>query len=541
MKPRTASSGARPAAALLAVMLLGLAGGCAGPGPHAFPDQPLRVVEHADGRKELWFDADRDQQPDAIEVLGPAGVLIELRYDTDRDGVFETIVDRSPAADRSDRRHLLVVLDSVPYEVVAALWDEGHLRMFPRPTRTIAPFPVMTDVSLSRFFGVGPCPGMEATYYNGKRRVRGLANYLAEGNSPWLRRVDFHLPAGDHAFAYLAPPGWFGYELRAIQDGFVRSGRRFWIGYCVGTSAWGMSDGREAHRDAMLEVERFCRWLLYRTGGQIEITLMSDHGHDLRPGNHRLNLKGWLREHGFRVVREWLERDDDVLVPEFGVVSCAGIYTHRPARVARTSVLAPGVELATWRDDAGVHVVRRPRNLPIDQPGRGDIHNEPPEIEHAVITRRDGQLRYQPLSGDPLDLAPVVEALRQRGQLDADGFASDEAWFERTRDRDWPDAVYRLWRAFDGLMQYPPDVICSLDDRWYHGNPKLASRIRVESTHGNLRTRSSCGFAMTTAGELPEVLRIEDLPDALRAAGVPIDWQAPGRGGAASSISRTAR
>ncbi len=513
----------RRAAALLAAAL-GLLSGCLGPGPHAFPDEPLRIVEHADGRRELYFDVNGDQKPEAVEVLGPAGVLAELRFDDDRDGTFETVVDRSPAAERSDRRHLLVVLDSVPHEVVAGLWDEGYLRQFPRPTRTIAPFPVMTDVSLSLFFRVGPCPGMEAAYYDGKRRIRGLANYLTEGNAPWLRRVDFHLPAGDHGFAYLAPPGWFAFELRAIQDGFLRSGRRLWVGYCVGTSAWGMSDGREAHRDAMLEVERFCRWLLYKTRGRIEITLMSDHGHDLRPGTHRLSLKRWLARHGFRVVREWLQRDDDVLVPEFGVVSCAGVYTRQPARVARTAVLATGVELATWRDQAGVHVVRRPRNLPIDQPGEGEINDWPLKIEQAVIVRRDGRLRYQPQTGDPLDLEPVVEALRQRGELDADGFASDQAWFEATNDQPYPDAVYRLWRAFDGLMQYPPDVICSLDDRWYHGNPKLASRIRVESTHGNLRTRSSCGFAMTTAGELPAVLRIEDLPDALRDAGVPVEW-----------------
>ena len=42
----------------------------------------------------------------------------------------------------------------------------------------------------------------------------------------------------------------------------------------------------------------------------------------------------------------------------------------------------------------------------------------------------------------------------------------------------------------------------------------------MHATHGNLNELGSTGFAMTTAGELPEDLRMEDLRTALLDRGV---------------------
>ena len=60
-----------------------------------------------------------------------------------------------------EQRHLILLLDSVPYPMMKAYWDAGKFRLFEPPTRTIAPFPVMTDPSFAEFFNYSPLPAVE--------------------------------------------------------------------------------------------------------------------------------------------------------------------------------------------------------------------------------------------------------------------------------------------------------------------------------------------------------------------------------------------
>jgi hypothetical protein len=47
--------------------------------------------------------------------------------------------------------------------------------------------------------------------------------------------------------------------------------------------------------------------------------------------------------------------------------------------------------------------------------------------------------------------------------------------------------------------------------------------VKLTAAHGNLRTKSSSGFAVTMAGELPPVIRMVELGPALREMG--ISWE----------------
>jgi hypothetical protein len=57
----------------------------------------------------------------------------------------------------------------------------------------------------------------------------------------------------------------------------------------------------------------------------------------------------------------------------------------------------------------------------------------------------------------------------------------------------------------------------------------------MRAAHGNLATLGSSAFSVTTAGELPPVLRMQDLGDALRGLGVPIPPSGAHRAVAAGS------
>lgn len=541
---RSASTCGRALAGCTAGLLGALLPACAGPGPRYFPPAPLWNESGPDGTILRGFDIDGDGRAEYREVIGESGRIQRLEFDTDGDGEIDESVSRwgapggalvldwwasqagptarLPAADPS-ARHLLVVLDSTPFEIVRDLWNQGRLRLFAPPSRVIAPFPVMTDPSLAEFFGVSPCLAVESEYYNGQRLQPGMRNYLVERNAPWVAAIDYHLPPDAHGWAYLFPGLWFRHDLGRIEEHVLtRSGGDF-SAYVVSTSGLGSQRGRDGHMAALLAVERLCQGLMYRTRGRLEITLVSDHGHNLVP-SRRVSLPEQLQRCGYR-ARDRIETPQDVVVPEFGLVSYAAIYTRSPAAVARDVVGLEGVELACYAerpagaDEGGVR-------LP---PGRVIVLSR---SGRAVIEREGEAFRYVPHFEDPLGLAAVLAELRELGRLDGRGFAPDSDWFTATAEHEYPDALYRLWRAFDGLCVYTPDVLVSLADGYYAGSARLADFIAMKAVHGNLNRRGSSGFVMSTAGELPPVLRITQVREALARIGVRVR---PSPGGGVSA------
>jgi len=131
-------------------------------------------------------------------------------------------------------------------------------------------------------------------------------------------------------------------------------------------------------------------------------------------------------------------------------------------------------------------------------------------------------LRYDARGGDPLHLASIVAQLQAAGRVSADGDIDGDALFAATVDHEYPDPLARLWRAFHGMVANPPDLIVDLRDGYCHGSKFFyAMAYPIRSTHGSLNRMNSETFVLTMLGDLPPVLRTEEvLPrlEALRGA-----------------------
>lgn len=475
--------------------------GCAGPGPKLFPAAPLSIRD--DGATRA-YDLNDDQQADVDERLSEDGRIAIFGW-TDA-GVAHAVtwqggrpfLDGQRIAD-AELRDLLIILDSVPFQMVLDAWNHGRFRLFPRPSRIISPFPVMTDLALDEFFGVSPAEGVEALHYNGRRLTGGLLSYARSRNSPWLASVDYRLPIIGHAVGYEDPHPWFEHELSRIQAKFIARQSGPYTGYVMGTSALGANDGRNGHQFALTQVDRLCQQLVLATAGRARITLMSDHGHYTDAVSQRIPLSEMLARLGYR-VRDRLETAQDVVAPEFGSVSCGALYTRQPRRLAGDVVGIEGIELAAFLEAGEVVVLSR----------GGE----------ARIARlaSDGRVRwrYRPVRGDPLRLATIWASVASS----ADDFVDDETLFRATHAHVYPDPLARLWRAFHGLVKNTPDVLLSTAPGWYIGDRELSDKLEIAAgIHGGMSFESACGFIMSMAGPLPDVLRMEDARRALIDAG----------------------
>ncbi|MDX2199328.1 MAG: hypothetical protein SF069_10210 [Phycisphaerae bacterium] len=496
--------------------------------PRSFPPAAIETVREGGRVVERRYDVDGDGRADRAETLDPqSGGVRAMALDADGDGTMERRVEvRYPRASRvSDapdlkdgetgsepvaqqpvgqqrqpKRHLFIISDSIPPDIVADLHAQGRLAYFHRPTRIVSPFPVMTDPCLAEFFGVSPVPGVEAQYFDGQRLSDAPNLYLREGNAPWMKCVDYHLPISDHAFAYVYPDKWFKHGLGKLQEAFEASDQETFLVYMVGTSCTGSKRGRTGHVESLIQYDRLFQELMFRYEGRLDITLMSDHGHHCAD-YRRMSIVRNLERAGYRPGAT-LNGPQDLVIPEWGLVSMIAIYAQTPA-VAADAVNLGGVELAAFVDGDAVMVLSRDGQ--------------------ARISRDGARYRYEMLRGDPLQLEAIASALRAGGQLDPSGFGDADAWWNATKEHVFPDPLARLWRAFHGLFQNVPTVLLSLEDGFSAGSPKLDEFIDMAAVHGSLRAPSSEGMILSTLTELPPIVRMAELRGMLKSREVAIE------------------
>jgi hypothetical protein len=396
---------------------------------------------------------------------------------------------------------LVIVLDSICYDMVEQAYLSGRFRLFTPPCRTVPPFPVMTDLCLAELFDCSPSTAVETEYYDGQKLVDGWSTYGREANSRWLEGVDVFSPYSSHAHIYTHADRGYDEELRQIETAFLHDRGADLVTYVVASSALGAANGRNGHASGLVRLDRFCQSLIHRCRGRVNITLLSDHGHYFTLAKY-VDLDVELRRLGYRVTQR-LSGPTDVVVPAFGMVTYAGLYTRSPSRVARDLLGIEGVEITSMRDaDGDVHVFSRDGA--------------------ARIRRREGKFRYHCDYGDPLQLKPIFSGLNENGRVDADGFVDDRTLFEAAHNHLYPDAIARLYRAFNGLVEHTPDVLVSFSEGRFWGSPFMSAIYDLHGSHGNLNLPGSSGFVMTTAGALPKVMRIAEVSEALKGIGAPI-------------------
>jgi len=488
---------------LMPPLILVTATGCASL-PH-FPVQPVQPGTHL-----LAFDTDADGRDDYWQDVNADGRKTTLHFDTDGDGApdADASLDGPPA---DDDLHVLIVLDGVPFELVQELYEAGHFRLFPPPSRLISVFPALTDLALAKLFRAGPCLGYEALYYDaGRGRLSdGNQVYLSGANEPWTRFVDYRCDTSWDVRCYLDPQAVWRHELAD----FTRLVRQAPAGtlrlYTVATAGLGTRGGAPAIREYLQTIDAFCERMTFERRGKVRFTLLADHGHGLTPCK-RVSLRPVLEAAGLHVTKS-LQRDDDVVLPTFGLVTCGVLHTNSEPHAAEALLKHEGVDLVMYRTKA-TETANPESATCITVLGR---------TGEARILRLENGLQYETVSGDPLRLGPILAQLQNQGKVASDGGVSERDWFAATCLHEYPDPVRRIWQAFQpgDLVEHTADVIFSMRDGYSVGSGLFSLVVQVKSTHGTLSRRSSTTFVLSNQAALPAVMNME----------VASRWAAPAR------------
>jgi len=124
---------------------------------------------------------------------------------------------------------------------------------------------------------------------------------------------------------------------------------------------------------------------------------------------------------------------------------------------------------------------------------------------------------YDFIRGDPLRFMSIPKVMTKGMALSLPIVILDSNHvLDATIDGYYPDPLERVWRAHYGLVEHPPDVIISLEDRFYSGSTSFGGAVNVASTHGGLNKRNCTAFIMSSVGNLPPFMRSRDVPANMR-------------------------
>ena len=358
----------------------------------------------------------------------------------------------------------------------------------------VAPYPSMTDLGISDALAYVPAAAFQARYYDrdANETVGGNMAYLAGKNSPSNRLMQFRAPALWDAAAYVAAWPVFSGEINATKDRFDENATREVVTYSVGSAGMGTRQGADGQHRCLRRLEQLVNEVIWQTRGRTKVTLLSDHGHSYTPST-LIDLEKHLAKRGWR-IRNSLDDDKTAVWIRFGLVTYADFATRRPKALATDLVAIDGVELASYARGRTVILLGR-------------------DGAKAVISRKRSSYKYAPVSGDPLKLNRILATV----PADAEGFRTADALLAATARHEYPAPLQRLWRAHFALTSNRPDVIASLEDRFFSGDDGLTHFLDVASTHGSLNNSNSMAFIMSTAGPLPPLMRSADIPRNMQA------------------------
>lgn len=407
----------------------------------------------------------------------------------------------------SSRRQLIVCVDGVGFSMIAEMRSQGHFKRFNEPSRMISPFPTLTNVSLTEVLktvGAGEALGYEDNYFDttSNKMRGGLVDRFKQERfvqGTFRELFDYHPSALKSGLGYFAPP-FSSYlealiDLKTLKSKFRGSQGTTFLAYIGSTDSIAHLGGRKMLRNYLVRVERTLDEIVREGNGRVDIVVFSDHGNHFRSYS-RVSLKQALTKAGLRIEGK-LRDERSIVFPQFGLIGAAVLFTYpsNEARVAELCANVRGVDFAAYGHAGTVNVVA--------------------STGKARIERRDDHFRYRTTQGDPLELTQIVQLLRQQGKLDEEEFASDEDWFEATKQSRRPDALRRIYEAMTSHVRNPANVILNFADGYYTGSYLLDVLAILRATHGNMWQEQSFGFAMTTDRKLPPIIRARELWGAL--------------------------
>ncbi len=409
-------------------------------------------------------------------------------------------------AGRTRTRRLLLCLDGVPHEVMDAAKGRGLFDAFCAPSKLLSPFPTMTNIALSCMLDASAPCGYESLYFDrNARELRGGARKYIGRRTPdkmpssYMDKLDYQEPLAFEFLVYVAPEMVWRADMQRFRERFRNAPQdRDYFAFLKGTDGLLHIRGRQRLDAALESLDRILREIHEFCGEETEIVLFSDHGMNLEE-NRRIHLQTHLVRYGYS-VKNFLDKRSrhSVVIPAFGLCGYAALYCggeeDAPA-LSDVLVSLEGVDFAVHREGLEEAVLVKGAR------GAARIRRQ----------QQDGGCtlyRYQQLSGDPLQLSPVVNSLAEEKLLDQNGYAPDEAWYARTAGHLYPDALANI---FDSLhaprVGHTADVLLSLKDGYYYGASIFSRFVRLAATHGNALRSSTNAFLMSTHRSFPPHVR----------------------------------
>lgn len=396
---------------------------------------------------------------------------------------------RAPPLEPPVANRLVLALDGVDYRDIVDARAKGLFAGFREPSRLISTFPSISDVSWHDIMGVQPPPGYQRIFYSARQNA--VVGELFDAIKPieYEQRMDFAFGTKFHHLgAYLISNQVARNEVDVdVKEFLKRGGRPTIYAYNVGPDALqhtrGDLDKYLAHLDRKLaELQVSYRM---RTGRDLEILMLSDHGHNRAISAGFLPVVEALEQQGFRTARS-LRDPNDVAFSVDGVTTGFGVFVNPDsvARVASLLAALDGVAVVTTRESAGRYLVRADSDLA------------------EVTTRGSGDsavFRYHALRGDPLRYAAVVTRMQHDRAVSPDGYAAAATWLRYTAAELYPAAPPRIVRGHTAITLNPAPILVSLDDKMRVGlgAVSVANRMRpLGGTHGALSATNSLGVLM---------------------------------------------
>jgi hypothetical protein len=224
-----------------------------------------------------------------------------------------------------------------------------------------------------------------------------------------------------------------------------------------------------------------------QTGRDLEIVILSDHGHNHAGRGIRVEDAAFLEKAGYHVATT-IASPKDVVLPVVGIESWVELHCapSETEKLAQLLCQLKGVDVltATLPDRTNCFLVMNAKGE------RAEIQWQP-----AL-----NSFRYSCQNGDPINYRPIVEALGQNHQLDADGFATADAWMSATMTNHYPLAPERIVRGLTRGALNPATILISLDNHYVNDEwltEKGSRLVTCRSTHGGLDDICSDGILMS--------------------------------------------
>ena len=358
-------------------------------------------------------------------------------------------------------------------------------------SRMISTFPSTSDVAWTDIFGDRPLPGYQRTYFS------TAANALISNNGVATtveheRQMDWQVESSFmRSMGYIYSYHTFEYEIRELAQKFLNTGSTNADYYAYVRAS---DDAQHLDRDiiSMLclldkQLQDLRARYQAREGHDLQILILSDHGHNHAGTGRRVKVEAFLEKAGYRIAPS-IVNSNDVVLPTAGIEDWVEIH-NAPAE---TEMLAQQLTHLKGLDVLAARIS--------DQANRFLVMNS--RGERAVIewNRTPNAFRYSTEKGDPLNYVPVMKALKEKNLLGADGFATADAWMAATLTNHYPVALERIARGLTRIALNPATILISLENQYINAGWLVRQGSRLEnygSTHGALDDLNSDGILLS--------------------------------------------